>query len=243
MPWMARIRDGLRGAPRGALAVIAFGLVLTVVCAYLTNVDLASGERLDWEQSADIPASEPVALGQSGELKIVDAGLVSTRPNASKYSVYRVAGALEVSTDDPERRVNAECTVSVPKGVIFARTRSRRAAFPNPSTDLAAQPVPEIANIAFNAKGSDLVGLEINDAFDDYISSGDVVADWGKFKEGEQTFEWTLRGGNRTEPVRLSFAVMWRTVSTPAAARIECEAKTVGGDTARVLTGGVLKKG
>jgi len=240
---MASVREGVRGLPRGAVAVIAFGLLLTGACTYLTNVDLASGERLDWEQSSDIPASNPATLGKRGELRIVGAGLVSTRPNVSQYSVFRVAGGLEVSTDDPARRVNAECTVHVPKGVIFARTRSRRAAFPNPSTDLAAQPVPEIANIAFNAKGSDLVGLEINDAFDVYTSSGRVVAEWGKFKEGEQTFEWTLRGGNRTEPVRLGFAVMWRTVSTPAAARIECEAKTVSGDTARVLTGGTLKKG
>lgn len=237
---VARIKDGLQGIPRGAIAVIAFGLFLTLVCWYLTNTELVTGEALDYEDEVTIPASPSAKLGSEGEIQITDGSLQSTRANASEYRVYRVTGTLNLSTDDPERPANAECTVSVPQGVIFGRTQYRRAAFPNPSEDLEAQPVPEYVLVEFNAKGTDVVRLEVEDAFDTYTSSGDVVAEWGGFAERKQTWQWTIKGGNRDEPLRLGFIVMWRTVDVPPAAEINCSAETVGGDTAEVKTGASL---
>lgn len=230
----------MTGFPKGAAAVIAFGLFLTAACWYLTNTSLVSGTALSFEDTTDIPASPKAKLGQKGSIQINDASLQSTRANASEYRVYRISGVLDISTDDPGRRANAECTVSVPKGVIFGRTQFRRAAFPNPSEDLAAQPVPSSVLVEFNAKGTDVIQLQTDDAFDAYTSSGDVVAEWGKFAERKQTWQWTIKAGNRDEPLRLGFIVMWRTVNVTPAAQVNCSAETVGSEKAQTSSGAAL---
>ncbi len=236
---MAKVKSGLQGLPRGAIAIVAFGLLLTALCWGLTNTSIATGERLEWQDSAKIPDSERAPLGETGAIKIHNAEIVATRPNASNFNLYRVSGQLEVSTDDPQRRATAACTVSVPKGVIFAR-KERRAAFPQPSEDLSQQDVPDFIVVKFSAKGSEDVGVDLGDAFDAYTNTGDIVAEWKAHQIGRQTWTWTIRAGNRQEPLDLGFAIFWRTEGDTAAAKIDCDAETVGGGKADVTTAGKL---
>ena len=72
-----------------------------MVCALLTNVDLATGERIEYASDGRIPDSEPAKLGRDGEIQIVDAELAATRGNNSEYRIYRVTGALTIDQGPP----------------------------------------------------------------------------------------------------------------------------------------------
>ena len=82
--------------PRGAVAVVVVGLVLSAATALLTIDEDEGGERLDWEESAEIADSEPADLGPDGRLQITGAGIESTRPNASGYRLFRIAATLDL---------------------------------------------------------------------------------------------------------------------------------------------------
>jgi len=239
---MRRVLEYLKEMPTLAIATVLVGLVATAGAHIVENLDLAESldEYIEWEETGPIPDSSPAKLGRRGEIQITDATLAATRANASDYRVYRVAATLEVTTGEPERRANPTCTIEVPRNVIFARTPGGRAVFPQPSEDLEVQDVPNVAGIEFNAKGTDLVGLEVEDVIPEYTTTADVLLEWGPYRAGSQTFEWVIRGGNHEEPVNLTFATMFRTNDAAPAAAISCAVTTVEGAEARTATRGSL---
>jgi hypothetical protein len=222
--------------PRGAIAVVVVGLLLSMVAAVLTVDEDEGGERIDWELSGEIPGSRPASLGSEGSLEIADAKIDATRDNASGYSLFRVSGTTILDLGGYEGRSQARCTVRVPPRSVLARTPGKRAAYPLPSDDLQNQAVPEISVIRFNAKGTDLVGVEVEDAFEEFTNADPAKVEWAPYRQGEQTWEWVLEPAERTEPARLAFMTMWRTTES-AAARIACSA-TAGGETTRAATSG-----
>ena len=223
--------------PRGAVAVVVVGLALSLLAALLTVEESEGGERLDWERSGAIPDSRPAKLGQ-GSARIVDAEIVATRANASGYSLFRASGTLDLDLAAFDGRGEARCTARVPKRTVLARTPGKRASYPLPSDDLRTQAVPELSVVRFNAKGSDTVGVELEDAFNVFTSADGVKVEWAPYQQGEQTWEWVLAPEKRNEPLTLSFATMWRTTTTPGAA-FDCSVEA-GPDTARVRTAGRL---
>lgn len=226
------------GVPRGALAVVVVGLVLTAVTAFLTVGESEGGERLDWELSASIPDSEPADLGEDGQLQVTEAGIEATRANASGYSLFRIDGTVVVDLGDFAGRAEPRCTVDVPPGAVLARTPNKRASYPLPSEDLRSQAVPELSVVRFNAKGTDIVGVEVEDAFEEFTNANGVKVEWAPYRKGQQTWEWVLEPAERSEPVTLSFVTMWRTTGQPGA-KIACTVEAAG-KTARVGTGGTL---
>jgi hypothetical protein len=120
--------------------------------------------------------------------------------------------------------VPVNCTVVAAKNSILGRTPGKRASYPLPSNDLSTQAVPDQSIVRFNAKGTDIVGVPVSDAFTDYTNVKDAKVDWATYKPGRQTWNWLLRPAKRTEPVTLSFATMWRTTSIPGAT-ISCDAQ------------------
>jgi hypothetical protein len=230
----------IAGVPLGAILTVIGGLLLTVVCALLTNVDLATGERIEYESDGRIPDSEPAKLGRDGEIQIVDAGLAATRGNNSEYRIYRVTGALTIDPGSSTRRIDADCAVRVPDGVILGRTPGRRASFPQPSEDLKIQEVPEVVILRFNAKGSDINGVELIDAFETYTNASDVLVEWSPYRQGSHRWEYVAKGAKRDIPIRLNFASMWRTIDVPPAADIGCRVAYPDGKPARVSTSGEI---
>ncbi len=106
--------ETLRDLPRLAIATVIVGLFATGAAHYLTNVDLVTGgERIEFEDSAEVPDSQTAKLGRSGELSISNAEIQATRASASDYSAFRVSALLNLTTGDPGRRVNASCTIDV----------------------------------------------------------------------------------------------------------------------------------
>jgi hypothetical protein len=225
--------------PRGAIAVVVIGLLATAAAHLLTNVDLATGERLDYEESADIPGSKSANLGD-GQVRITEGAIDATRANNSGYRIFRISSGLEIDPGEVRRRIDADCTTEVPDGVIIARTPGRRASFPQPSEQLAAQDVPEIVILRFNAKGSDINGVELNDAIETFTDEPGVLVEWSPYRQGRHTWEYVFKGGSDSGPLNLSFASMWRTTTTQPAATLECTVTEAGGATARVETSGSL---
>ena len=239
---MRKVIGYLKEMPPLAIATVLVGLVATAGAHVIENLNFTESldEYIEWEETGSIPASPEARLGRQGSIQITDATLAATRANTSDYRVYRVAATLEVVTGAPERRSNPACTIEVPRDVIFARTPGGRAVFPQPSEDLETQDVPDVAGIEFNAKGTDLVGLEVEDVIEEYTTTPGVLMEWGPYKPGSQTFEWVIRGGNHQEPVNLTFAAMFRTNAAAPAAAIRCTVETVEGATARTATRGEL---
>jgi hypothetical protein len=222
--------------PKGAIAVVAVGLLLSAVAALLTVDEDEGGERLEWELSAEIPDSGAVPLRPAGSLEIIDGGIESTRENASGYSLFRVAGSAVLDLGEFDGRAELRCTVRVPPRSVLARTPGKRAAYPLPSEDLLSQAVPEVSVVRFNAKGGDLVGVDVEDAFEQFTNADAVKVEWAPYRQGQQTWDWVLEPTERTEPARLAFMTMWRTTES-AGARIACSA-TAGRQTSRAATSG-----
>ena len=239
---MRKVLDYLKEMPTLAIATVVVGLVATAGAHVIENLDLRESldEYIEWEDTASIPDSRAAPLGRQGEIQITNAGLAATRANASDYRVYRIAATLNITTGAPERRANATCTIDPPRNVIFARTPGGRAVFPQPSEDLEIQDVPDIAGIEFNAKGTDLVGLEVEDVIPEYTTTPGVLVEWGDYKPASQTFEWVVRGSEHEEPVNLTFATMFRTTDAAPAAAVRCSVTTVEGAEARTATRGEL---
>jgi hypothetical protein len=225
--------------PRGAIAVVAIGLLVTVAAHLLTNVDLATGERLEYEESAEIPALQPADLGD-GRVQITQGAIDATRANTSGYRIFRISAGLEIDPGATRRRIDADCTTEVPDGVIIARTPGRRASFPQPSEALASQDVPEIVILRFNAKGSDVNGVELTDALDSYTNVPGVIVEWSPYRQGRHSWEYVFEAGEDSGPLEVSFASLWRTTTTQPAASIQCTVTEARGATARVQTRGSL---
>jgi hypothetical protein len=220
------------------LAVVVAGLVLSVATALLTVSEDEGGARIEWERSAEIADTEAGRLGRDGSLRITDARIDATRENASGFSLFRVAGVLALDLGELDGRSEARCTVAVPERAVLARTPGKRAAYPLPSEDLRSQAVPELAVIRFNAKGTDIVGVEVEDAFEEFTEASSVKVEWAPYRPGEQTWQWVLEPADRNKPLTLAFMTMWRTTETPGA-QIACSVAS-GEGRARVSADGEL---
>jgi hypothetical protein len=208
----------IAGVPRGAIVVIVVGLLACVATALLTVGESSGGESLSWDVSGRIPDSAP------GPLQITDAAIASTRPNASNYRLFRISGTVNADLASFSGAVPVRCTVEAGKRSVLGRTPGKRASYPLPSNDLATQSVPDQSIVRFNAKGTDIVGVPVSDAFTDYTNANDAKVDWAHYKPGRQTWNWLLRPAKRSEPVTLSFATMWRTTTDPEG-KIACSAQ------------------
>src|SRR5260221_6036212 len=81
--------------PRGALAVVAVGLIATLAAALLsTDEATGSAAELFWEAKAPLPDSKTAPIPGGGAMQISEAGVRVTEPHISGYSTYRVARVL-----------------------------------------------------------------------------------------------------------------------------------------------------
>jgi hypothetical protein len=228
--------------PRGALIVIAVGLIATVAAALLsTDSSSAGAVELEWELHKPIADSKAMQVpGGGGKMQLVDAGLRATGTNVSGYQLYRVAAVLKIDKGAPVGSGRVTCTIKVPRRTIVAHTPNNRASYPRPSEeeDLIKQEVPEKVVVEFNAHGTDAAIMQLGDAFDEFVGERGVTVSWAPFAIGQQGWQWGLPPGRPSEPLELGFASIWRTTATPTA-HISCALKTSSGSAA-VTTGGSL---
>jgi len=217
--------------PRGALTVIAVGLIACVVAA-LAATGKGEGEAadLEWVQSAKGPDSSAVPLpGGKGEMQLVDTNIRATGTNVSGYALYIVSTTLNVSAGSPVGGGLILCAVRAPKGTEVAQSGGDlRATYPRSSEDgIYSQEVPETVLMDFSSHGGELASLEVPDRPQRFTTEKGVKVEWPEFKIGEERIKYIVAGKPKQDLV-LPFFAVWRTTDVPSA-RVGCTLETNAG--------------
>jgi len=228
--------------PRGALIVVAVGLLATLAAALLANPNASAGAaELEWEQHAPLADSRVARLPGGGEIQLVEGSLRATGRNVSGYQLFRVSDVLKISPGAAVGNGRATCAIHVPpRHALVTHAPGNRGAYPRPSEEdeLIKQDVPADVVVEFNAQGTDVARVGLGDAFDQFVDERGVTVSWTPFQIGRQGWQWGLPPGRPRKPLALGFASIWRTTSEPTA-RVACALTTSAG-TARVATAGTL---
>jgi hypothetical protein len=228
--------------PRGALIVVAIGLIATVAAAALANENLAGeAAQVEWVQFEEMPDSKAVPVpGGKGEMQLTNAGLRSTGTNVSGYSLVRSAAKLNVSAGAPIGGARIHCSMRSP-GSEVAQTPDLRATYPRSSEEsVADQAIPEVVLVEFASHGTGLATVDVEDLDRPFATAPGIKVEWPTFHDGIERWKWYLPPGPPTEDLELPFYVVWRATKPPMT-DVECEVETSAG-TATVTTSGAMDR-
>jgi hypothetical protein len=227
------------GMPRGALLVVAVGLLACVLAAVLSSNSAGSASAVTYEAQRLLPDSKPATVpGSEAEMKIVDAQIRVGEPNDAGYRLYRTSAVLAIDAGAPVGSARVHCAMDAPKKTAVAQTPGSRASYPRSSLDLSKQEVPDVALVEFNANGSDLATAELKDAFKEFSTEPGVKLEWPPYRIDKERWNWYLPPGVPKKTLELGFASIWRTTAKPSTA-VACTLTTSAGE-ASVETAGAL---
>lgn len=234
--------------PRGAIVVVAIGLLATLAAALLSNTGAASGEaaHLEFVQKAKIPDSKPVTVPGSKNLKmqLVDSNIKATGTNVAGYSLFRVLSTAEI---DAGARIGGEllCSIHAPRtGTLIAQSSNGlRMLYPRSSEQgVSGQEVPNTVLAKFASHGHLLAVLEeiTEDMPESFTTIQGVKVGWPEYEEGTEHILFHLPHGKAERTVELPFYTIWKSQKAPAA-QIACTLTTKLGK-ATVKTEGSLPR-
>lgn len=217
--------------PRGALIVVAVGLLACLVAA-LAATGKGEGEAadLEWVQANSGADSQVVAIpGGRGEMQLTDPRIRATGTNVSGYSLYIVSSALTVSADSPIGGGLILCAVKAPNGTEVGQSSGGlRGTYPRSSeSGIYSQLVPETVLMQFSSHGGELASLEVPDRPRSFTTERGVKLDWPEYKVGEERLKYFIAGKPKQDLV-LPFFTVWRTTDVPSA-KISCTLETNAG--------------
>jgi hypothetical protein len=232
------VRDAAQGKPqpddrppRGALIVVAVGLVACLVAA-LAATGKGEGEAasLEWVQNrtgADSRAV-PIAAGK-GTMQLTDTSIHATGINVSGYSLFGVAATLRISAGSPIGGGRILCAVATHHQTEVAQSSGGlRATYPRSSEDgIYNQLVPETLLIDFSSHSSELALLEVPNRPPRFTTERGVKVEWPKYKTGTERIKYFIVGRPKAE-LALPFLTVWRALAVPAA-DIACTLTTSAG--------------
>jgi hypothetical protein len=229
--------------PRGALVVVAVGLLACVAAALLAT-DKGSGEaaNLEWVQTASMVDSKPVQVpGGSQSMQLIDGEISATGTNVSGYSLFRVASALRIDAGAPVGDGRILCAVKAGGRSEIAQTAGGlRATYPRSSeAGIYSQEVPETILLDFSARGAELAVLEGN-GIARFTTEKGVKLEWPEYEVGTEHLKYFIAGGKPKQDLKLPFYTIWKTTAV-AAATVACTLTTSAGE-ATVRTSGALKR-
>ena len=228
--------------PRGALIVIAIGL-LACVAAALLSTDKASGEaaNLEWVKAASMADSKPVPIpGGGATMRLTDGEIRATGTNDSGYSLFRVSSSLRVGSGAPIGGGRILCSVKGLHGAEIAQTSGGlRATYPRSSEDgIYSQEAPETILVDFSSHGVELAVLETLDLPRQFTTERGVKLEWPEYQVGTEQLKYFLTGGKLKQELVLPFYTVWRATAAPAA-KVACTLTTSAGE-ATASTAGAL---
>jgi hypothetical protein len=216
--------------PRGALVVIAIGLLATLAAAALAT-DEAGGSSVavEWTAQAPLPDSPPAPIPGGGVMRLVDGGLRAREENIAGERIFRATAVLRIAAGSAVGQARVRCRMSG-GGAELGRTVNSRGAFPRSSGEynLTKQEVPESVGVRLPIEGAEFASLEMADAFPAFTDLPGVVVSWLPHRTYSQEWQWGLPSGRLAEPLALGFAGFWRT-SGQVAAKISCSVETTAG--------------
>jgi len=216
--------------PRGALIVVAVGLVACVVAA-LAATGKGEGEAatLEWVQAGEAPDSEVVAVPGGGEMQLTDTRIRATGSNFSGYSLFIVGTRLEVSAGSPIGDSHILCAAKAPQGTEIGQSGGDlRGTYPRSSEDgIYGQAVPDTVLMQFSSHGAELASLEVPDRPQSFTTEKGVKLDWPEYKVGEERLRYSI-AGNPKQDLVLPFFTVWKTTDIPSA-KLRCTVETGAG--------------
>jgi hypothetical protein len=225
--------------PRGALIVIAIGLLATVAAAVLSTDKLIGAATLEWVEEAPMPDSKKAQIPGGGAMQLTDAKIRSTEANVSEYTLYRASAVLKISAGAAIGHGRLRCSIRA-KRAIIAKTYRSRASYPRSSEELSEQGTPENSAVEFSSHSTDFALVEMSDILDKrYTTEKGIVVEWAPYRIGQQVWKYGLPAGRAGEELKLPFATIWRTTDEPAST-ISCTVENSAG-TATVKTAGALE--
>jgi hypothetical protein len=229
--------------PRGALIVIAVGLLACIVAA-LAATGKGEGEaaNLEWVQNRSGADSKIVPVpGGRGEMRLADTGIHATGTNVSGYSLFDVASTLRISAGSPIGGSRILCLVKTAHGTEVAQSSGGlRATYPRSSKDgIYNQLVPETVLMDFSSHSSELALLEVPDRPKSFTTEQGIKVGWPEYKVGVERIKYYVAGKPKQE-LALPFFTVWKATAAPAA-KISCTL-TTGAGTATVGTQIALAK-
>jgi hypothetical protein len=219
--------------PRGALIIIAVGLIACVAAALLAT-DKGSGESasLEWVESGPVSDSKPVDVpGGGGSMQLIDGSIVATGTNVSGYSLFRVAATLRIDAGSPVGDARILCkTKAGPRTEIARSAEGLRALYPRSSeSGIYSQGVPERLVMDFSARGGENVIVEAEDLrILGFTTEKGVKLEWTEYEEGAEGLKYFIAGGKPTQDLDLPFFTIWKTTSLPSAT-VSCTVTTSTG--------------
>lgn len=217
--------------PRGALIVVAVGLIACVVAA-LATTSKGEGEAasLEWVQNKSFPDTKAVALaGKKGTMSLTGSNISATGVNVSGYSLFRAGSTLRISPGAPIGGSRILCTTETGHGTEIGQTNGGlRATYPRSSEDgIYNQEVPEAVFIEFSSHGSEVAQLEITGLPKRFTDEQGVKLEWPEYEVGRERLKYFVTGKPKQE-LTLPFFTVWKTTATPAA-EIACRLTTSAG--------------
>jgi hypothetical protein len=229
--------------PRGALVVVAIGLIATVAAALLAT-DEAGGSsvEIEWAAHAQLPDSRPATIPGGGSIRLQDGGLRASEDNIEGERIFRVTSVLRIAPGSAVGHGRVRCRMSGGGGAELGRTVNSRAAFPRSSGEynLTKQDVPESVGVRLPIQGAEYASLELGDAFEAFTELPGVVVSWLPHRTYSQEWQWGLPEGRLQEPLDLALASFWRTAGK-LDAQVSCTVETDAGR-ATVRTAGKLNQ-
>lgn len=229
--------------PRGALAVVAIGL-LACVAAALLQTEPGEGEaaQLEWVQKAAVPDSKPVKVpGGTQPMQLVAGDIRATGTNVSGYSLFRVGSTLKIGAEAPVGSGRILCEVAAPaaKTEIAQTAGGLRATYPRSSENgIYKQEVPATIVAEFSSHGGEAAALEMEDLPSRFTDEQGVKVGWPEYTPGVEHIQYYLPAGKKSVDLELPFFTVWKTVGPPAA-KLACTLTTSAGK-ATVRTAGSL---
>jgi hypothetical protein len=235
---VAAVNDAPQGSqpqdsrpPRGALIVVAVGLIACVVAA-LAATGKGSGEAayLEWVQNKEFQDSPTVETPGGGVMQLTETKIRATGTNVSGYSLFQVVSQLDVSKGTVIDGGHALCTTETKSQTEIAQSSGGlRALYPRSSEDgIWGQLVPETVLLDFSSHSSELASLEIFDLPPRFTTVQGVKLEWPHYVVGKERLDYALPQGKLKEDLELPFFSVWRSTAVPAA-KISCRLETDAG--------------
>jgi hypothetical protein len=232
------------GIPRGALIVVAVGLIACLAAALLaTGKGEGEAAHLEWVKTAAMPDSKPVPVpGGGGTMQLVDGGIRATGTNVSGYSLFRVGSVLRIDAGAPVGGGRILCSVKGNQRTEISQTAGGlRGTYPRSSEEgIYGQETPETVLIDFSARGSELAVLEFEDLPPRFTTEQGVKLEWPEYKVGTERLKYYLPDGEPKQDLELPFYTVWKSTAAPGAA-LYCTLTTSAGK-ATARTAGALKQ-
>jgi hypothetical protein len=217
--------------PRGALIVIAVGLVACVVAA-LATTGKGEGEaaQLEWVQSSQPSQSAPATIASGkGQMQLVDTRIRATGTNVSGYSLFSAGSTLVVSSGAPIGGGRILCSVQAPPGTEVAQSSGGlRATYPRSSENgIYNQEVPETVLMDFSSHSNELAVLEVPDRPPRFTTEQGVKLEWPEYEVGTERLKYFIAGKPKQD-LELPFFTIWRSTDVPSA-KFACTLETSAG--------------